>query len=546
MKRWVTALAVFLLIGSLAGPASAGKGKQAAVDPPAPMNADTDGDKIFENLAERMAGGKGNETYAVIVQLNSPASDQAIARVERQVGALPGLMRWGQALPNGFAANLNAGQIQALSRMPMVRSIELDLEVRALLSTATQWTGVQQAQTDYGVDGRGVTVAIIDTGIDASHVDLDGGKVVAFRDEVNGRTEPYDDHGHGTHVASIAAGTGEGNAAYAGVAPAASLVGIKVLDGNGSGTTTDIIGGINWMIANKDAYNIRIANMSLGSSGCSDGTDSLSTAVNNASDAGIVMMVAAGNSGPGTCTIGSPGAASKAITVGAGIDPGEKGWALASFSSRGPTADGRLKPDIVTPGYNITAAQANSGSGYVTYSGTSMATPFAAGVAALMLDANPSLTVADVKNILSNGANLEDWGPSGHDVDYGRGMLLAYNAVRQAAGGSGIFDDGLTHAHQSGTLGGTGQSYFWSFEVTDAGKPIAVTMIMPDHSCFWFWCDPDFDLYLIDPSGATVASAEGVKRQETILYQPSATGTYTVEVYSYDGSGDFFFDASYR
>jgi len=364
---------------------------------------------------------------------------------------------------------------------------------------------------------------------------------------VNGKSAPYDDHGHGTHVSSISAGTGEGNAAYKGVAPGAALVGIKVLNSQGSGTTTQIVNGINWMIANKATYNIRAANMSLGASGCSNGTDSISTAVNNAVSNGIIMLVAAGNDGPKGCTIGAPAAAAQAITVGALYDPGEKGWVLAEFSSRGPTADGRIKPDIATPGRYITAAQANSGNAYITYSGTSMATPFMTGVVALMLDADNALTDAGVKNILYNSANVKDFGPAGKDVDYGYGINLSYYVVKVAGGFTGSFSDGLSHIYVADSLGAAGQQDLWTITVTDATRPIGIAMIMPN------WrllnpakSDPDFDLYLLDPSGTQVASSLGTKRQEQILFQPTVTGTYTIKVYAYSGAGNYFFDASFR
>jgi serine protease AprX len=154
------------------------------------------------------------------------------------------------------------------------------------------------------------------TGIDPHHKDL-AGKVLGFFDVINGLEEPYDDHGHGTHVASIAAGAGTVNPSLAGVAPGAALVGVKVLSESGSGTLSGVIAGIDWVIENQESLNIRVMNLSLGSSMPSDGTDALSRAVDSAVDAGIVVVVAAGNTGPEEYTIGSPAAAEKAITVAA-------------------------------------------------------------------------------------------------------------------------------------------------------------------------------------------------------------------------------------
>lgn len=172
--------------------------------------------------------------------------------------------------------------------------------------------------------------------MDPNHVDL-AGKIVAWQDFVHGRAQPYDDNGHGTNVAGVAAGRGAGDADYTGVAPAATIAAAKVLDRQGSGTTSNIMAGVQWCIDNRASYNIRVLDLSLGSTGSSDGTDPLSQMVNAAVDAGRVAAVAAGNEGPAVYTVGSPAAEARAVTVGAMGDVGEKGFFLAYFSSRGPT-----------------------------------------------------------------------------------------------------------------------------------------------------------------------------------------------------------------
>ncbi len=551
VRRKVLAILAVLLVvaGTGVGAWAAGPGGEKAVA--VPFLGDRDGNRLSDDLDARLAAGPADERVPVIVMLKEAPSAELLDRLARAGGPMDIRAEWDLAL-TGFATDLTRTQILFLAGHPLVERIDLDREVSLCMGTATLWTGVRQAWADWDVNGdrdgnvnsfskNDVVICVIDTGIYTGHVDLDGGKVIGWKDYVNGRTSPYDDHGHGTHVAGIAAGTGEGNSSYKGVAYGAALVGVKVLNSYGSGSTTTIINGINWMISNKSTYNIRIGNMSLGSTGSSDGTDSLSTAVNNAVDNGIIMCVAAGNSGPAKYTIGSPAAAAKAITVGALYDPGEKGWVLAEFSSRGPTADNRTKPDICTPGRNITSVKANTTSSYTTMSGTSMASPFMAGVIALMLDANYSLTDSQVKDIIYASGNVKDFGPSGKDIDFGYGIALCYNDIKQAGGFSGSWSDGIGFTYQSGYLSGTGASQNYYFSVTDTSKPIGITFIITD------WTSSrDFDIYLYNPSGTQVASSTGTKRQEQILYQPTVTGEYRLRVYSYSGSGYYWFNISWQ
>lgn len=509
--------------------------------------SDANKNKLFDNLEEKMTGKPDNAEIPVIITFNKTVDDNSLSNISKAIGKFNIKNKY-KIIP-GIAATLNKGQINAMSKLDIVKQIEYDEPVYATLNTATAWFGVTKAKADFGVNGDrdgnpasytkdDVVIAVIDTGIDGSHVDLDGGKIIGWKDFVNSKTAPYDDNGHGTHVASIAAGTGEGNSLYKGVAPGAALVGVKVLDRNGSGSMSDVTAGIDWVVQNKATYNVKVINLSLGTSTSSDGTDSTSLAVNNAVDNGIVVVVAAGNSGPAKYTIGSPGAAEKAITVAAMADVGELGFNLASFSSRGPTADGRTKPDIAAPGYNITAAKANSTNGYITYSGTSMATPFVAGTAALMLDANISLTPVDIKNLIMNTS--KDWGNAGKDIDYGMGRLDGYEAIKTAGNFTGTNIATPNHYYASETLPGSYYTDNWTFNVTNTSYPIAITFIIPN----WSNSNPDFDIYLYAPDGTLAKSSEGTQRQETITFAPTQTGTYKLEVYSYSGSGSYYFDLS--
>lgn len=509
-------------------------------------------DKIFESLSEKVNKARDNEEFSVIVVFNEKVSESKKDDLRNQIGNYTTKHEY-KNIP-AAAMKLTRGQINKMSKLGIVKHIEYDEKVEAFDDTANYWFGTEKARNDFGLDGDkdgninsyskdDIVVAVLDTGIDGNHVDLDGGKIIGWKDYVNSQSSPYDDNGHGTHVAGIVAGEGDGNPNYEGVAKGAALVGIKVLDRNGSGSMSDVTAAIDWCVTNKDVYGIDVINMSLGTRGSSDGTDSTSLAVNNAVENGITVLVAAGNDGPTKYTIGSPGAAEKSITVANMIDVGENGFGLAFLSSRGPTADGRMKPDIGGPGTNITAAKTNSTNGYVTNSGTSMATPFIAGTVALMLDANPSLTPTQVRNILTSTA--KDWGPKGKDIDYGFGRLDGYEAIKQAGGLSGTNIQVPNHMYGSDSLAGRGSTDTWEFTLNDTSYPIAITLQMTDwRTQGWFGGTPDFDLYLYDANDNQLASSTGTRRQEQIYFTPSSTGTYKIKVYAYADSGKYFFDLS--
>lgn len=502
---------------------------------------DLNNDKIYEDLAKAMEETVDMQEFDVIIAFNEDFNVQGLTNA---IGDFTAKYKYQNI--HALAAKLNKGQINALAKHKSVEHIQLDVPVKACMGTASSWFGVTKARTDFGVTGdkdgylasyskNDIVVAVIDSGIDTTHVDLDGGKVIGWKDFVNSRTTPYDDYGHGTHCASILAGTGEGNATYKGVAYGAALVGCKVLDSTGSGSMSTVDAAIDWCIANKSTYNIKVLSLSLSSSGSSAGTSTTCQLIERAFYSGIVAVVAAGSDGPNTYTIGDPAAAPKAITVGAMADPGEKGFFLGYFSSRGYTASGAIKPDICGPGYNIMAAKANSTNQYIAFSGASEATPFVAGTAALMLAANPALTPTDIKTKLTSTA--QDWGTPGADINYGFGRLQAYNAVASAGSYSGMGPTVPAHFFKSGSLSGTGTYITYNLTVTSTAYPIAITMIMDATTT-------DFDVYLYDPNGTKVAYGEGTTRQETVTFTPTVTGTYQVKVSSYSGSGGYIIDVS--
>ena len=534
-----------------------------------------DGDKIFDAFEARLSKAAPEDRLKVIVTLASKVTAARVSALEQVVGPLAVTGRF--EVIDAFAARATPSQVAVLARQASVVRVEENAVVRAFNDTAQASFGVTKAREDApGLDGDrdgnpdvysadDLVAAVIDTGIHAAHADLDEGKVLAFVDCRGGTcapTAPFDDNGHGTHVAGTLAGDGDARVdrQYRGVAPAAALVGLKVLNANGVGNAADIAAAIDWVVANRAIYGIEAINLSVGIAGCgfSDGLDATSLAVNAAHAAGLVVAVAAGNSGPEACTIGSPAGATGALTVGAMADLhaaeaygySGPGFAQAMFSSRGPTMDGRVKPDITAPGVGITSAAAATTTGYNTFSGTSMASPFVAGVALLMLDADPTLTSQRVKDAIV--ATAVDWGrggdnrtlgTTGTDIDYGAGRLDAYAAldrVHDPLVTLGTPPAAPVHALLQGTLAGPGDEAEFRLTAPDLGFPIAATLVMPD----WAGGEPDFDLELLAPDGELLASGEATLRQEEFGVGGTQTGAYTLRVRSFSGAGSFFVDVS--
>ncbi|WP_165763765.1 S8 family serine peptidase [Halalkalibacter urbisdiaboli] len=490
--------------------------------------------KVQSSFAEILTKGKNDEVHQVIIHIK-PHCKKNLSTFQAIIGDDYKADLVFETI-DAFSARLTKKQIQALSKHKDITYIEEDITIKINLNSSTAWFGVNKAHRNFNVDGSGITVAVLDTGIDNQHIDLDENKVIGWSDFINNRTQPYDDNGHGTHVSSIIAGTGDGNTRLSGVAPKASLVGVKILDANGSGSMSQILSGIDWIVANKETFNIRVANLSFGSQTASDGRDALSLAVNRATRQGIVFAVAAGNEGPDKYTIGTPGAAARAITVGSMADVKEGGYFLNRFSSRGPTLDERIKPDIVAPGYLITAAKANTISEYITQSGTSMAAPFIAGTIALMLNANPSLTPQQIKQILIRTS--EDWGDLGKDIDYGAGRLQAYQAISEAGNLSGHPPQNRpNHFTQEGYLKSTDDYQLLEYQVSNLNYPVALTLLLENE-------DADFDVYVYNPNRNLVASSYSNERQEKLSFLPRFTGDYLIVVYSYQGKGSYYLDIS--
>lgn len=248
-----------------------------------------------------------------------------------------------------------------------------------------------------GLTGKGITVAIMDTGI-ITHPDFDR-RILKFTDFTQQRMRPYDDNGHGSHVAGIIAGTGKmSRGLYRGMAPECNLFVTKVLDRKGNGNTAQVLKAIDFVIENREEYNIRILNISVGMLPSADETEksNLMNAVEKAWNHGIVVIAAAGNNGPGKNSVTIPGQCKSIITVGSIDDYVKRGRGLKSgYSGRGPTECCVVKPEILAPGTAIKSCSARGG--YEVKSGTSMSAPVIAGSIALLLQKYPDLTPAQVK-----------------------------------------------------------------------------------------------------------------------------------------------------
>ena len=372
----------------------------------------------------------------------------------------------GRLLPivGGVAATVPNASLSAIAASSLVAHLSMDRVAAGAMERTGPTVGATAVRQQLGYDGSGVGVAIIDSGITAWHDDLTGvaggQRVARFVDFVGGRLTPYDDYGHGTHVAGIVAGNGfDSSGARSGIAPGATLTVLKVLDQSGAGRISDVIAALDYVVAHRGELNIKVVNLSV-ATGVYESyyVDPLTLAAHAAVNAGIVVVAAAGNNGrspQGTTRYGgitAPGNAPWVLTVGASSHMGTIDRAddtMAAFSSRGPTAvDRAAKPDLVAPGVGIeslsdplSALYSTMGPyllpgtvptaylPYLSLSGTSMATPVVAGTVALMLQANPALTPNAVKAALQFTAEAK---PAYDVLTQGAGFLNAQGAVELA------------------------------------------------------------------------------------------------------------------
>ncbi len=459
-----TLAAVLVVLTACATTAFAAPNGRPAKARPGRPNSLARSYKIDKELTARSARGNGASKTRLIVELQPGASVPAAYRAYMRRNGKLGII-------NGQVLELPNRLIAEMSRHPDVFRLHFDRPTQSDNYRTALTTGTRAVQQLLGVTGKGIGVAVIDSGITSWHDDLTdrsgstaypygNQRVSAFVDFVNGRTMPYDDLGHGTHVAGIIAGNGsDSNGQKAGSAPDATLAVLKVLDSHGAGNISDIIAALDWVLAHHTQYNIRVVNMSVGAQiHESFWTDPLTLAAKRVVDAGVVVVAAAGNWGknsqgqPVWGGIAAPGNAPWVLTVGASSTNGtpvRRDDTMATFSSRGPTyLDWAAKPDLVAPGAGSISLSAPGSTffltraaallpglvntvalPYLSLSGTSMAAPVVSGVVAQMLQANPTLTPNAVKAILQYTAEqYRGYKP----LEQGAGFLNAVGAVRLA------------------------------------------------------------------------------------------------------------------
>jgi serine protease AprX len=471
---------VFAVAVSLVTPASVrGPTPQAKADP----------------ALVRMAAEQPNVVLPLIVREVRPGSNEA----ERVVRSLGGTVNYELPIIGSFSARVPAGSLPGVMNSPAVWSVWADGRIQASSTNLSQYdtaspdTSWQStiSPSGSGSTGAETTVALIDTGITPS-ADL-GNRVLAMVD-FTADHDGIDRYGHGTHMAGIIAGDGTlSNGAWAGVAPRANLVSVKVAGADGSTDVSVVIAAMQWVVSHKANYNIRVLNLSFGTDSTQSYlVDPLDYAVEQVWSSGIFIAAAAGNRGPSSGTINKPADDVLVVTVGAADTQGtprRNDDVVAPFSSRGPTQDGLRGVDLVAPAISIVSIRAAGstidqlhpaarvGVSYFKGTGTSQAAAMVSGAAANMISANPALTPDVVKAILLRTADPKIlYNPGGWAA--GAGMLDASAAVWQASRNSSWIppaNQGVLLSAGLGSLELSRGSYHVYADINGDGIPDLVT-----------------------------------------------------------------------
>jgi serine protease AprX len=500
--------------------------------------------KLDPTLRARALTARGT-SRVIIETTDGVAADRLIRSLKGKPGRRLGLLR-------GQVADIPNAALEALADRPDVRAVRLDRRVTGTMERTGATIGANWVRESLGLDGAGVGVAIIDSGVTSWHDDLGSDRVVHFADFVDFQPLPSDEYGHGTHVAGIIAGSGyDSNGARRGVAPAANLVVLKVLDADGYGYISNVIAALDYAVEHRAQFNIRVINLSVAAGVYeSYNSDPLTLAAKRAVQAGVVVVTAAGNLGRNAQRaiqyggVTAPGNAPWVLTVGASSHNGTASRtddSIAPFSSRGPGfIDYAAKPDIVAPGVGIESLTDATSSlflshpsarlwgtvdtatqPYLSLSGTSMSAPVVTGTVALMMQANPALSPNLVKAILQYTAEHK---LRYNDLTQGAGFLNARGAVQLAkilgsgaartASSSSISDPTTWNRHINwgnhriggGVLRADANAWIanltWGATRTDEGDPIVWGSVCGEKGC-------DNTLWSTAPDEATIAWGTG-------------------------------------
>ena len=481
--------------------------------------------KVSREAEDRIHAAGPDDMIPVIIETTGAPSDAHFARLHGRGGVVKAL----HSSVRGYSASVPASQLEDFADDPEIEHVSYDSPVRAHLDVAYKAIKADVAAINSGgrLDGSGVGIALIDTGV-VAHDDLlrNGVPNQVLEVEIVGHeTGLADYYGHGTHVAGILNGNGYDSTGgsyyrtFRGVAPGARLISVRALYPDGSGTTSDVLSALDWVKTNRTTYNIRVLNLSLGHPVYeSYTTDPLCRSVRAVNDAGVVVVVAAGNEGmvgSGFGTIDSPANEPSVITVGAMDDKNSVSTSddvLAPYSSKGPTlVDHVVKPDLVAPGthivslraagsyldtyyhdWTLTLSQYKNGLGntsdgaYYDLSGTSMAAPMVAGTAALMIQKYPTLSPATVKarlmaSAVKDTALVFETGAGYLDVD---AALKATGTVVSALSPVAMLgSDGGVYVQDLSLIWGVGwdSSLIWGFSkgasygIVSTSVPLSIT-----------------------------------------------------------------------
>src|SRR4051794_2862880 len=453
------------------------------------------------------------DRFARIVVVERAPASQAAERLVRRAGGTVGRRL---PLARGFSARVPAPALARLRRAGAVAGVWSDARVAMrgaddcqasdpicfdALPPEAAWQraiGLDQVPNKY--QGDGVTVASIDTGVTPT---LNLGPRLLARVDLTAERDGLDRFGHGTHMAGVIAGDGTTTfGAYEGSAPEARLVSVKVAGWDGATDVSTVIAGLQWVVSNRARFGIRVVNLSWGTDATQGyGVDPLDRAVERAWAAGLVVVVSAGNQGPAAGTITKPADDPFVITVGATDTNGtatDLDDTVAPFSSAGPTAGGLSKPDVLAPGVSIVSDRAPAstvdtfrptarfGASMFKGSGTSQAAAVVAGVAARMLDVDPTLTNDEIKGVLMATANrrLAAPGAGAGEIDAAAAttavtppkkrpaaVLPVANAGLAPSSGSGSIEGSRGSLHVYGDLDGDGTADPIVGEVDALGRP---------------------------------------------------------------------------